>query len=610
MLAGCGLVALYLLGHLLLFQYGRDQGIYAVVGRTIVEGGVPYRDAWDFKPPGIFFVYAGARLLFGSAMYGIRLLEVLGMLSLVPAFAILSRRFVGSAKPALLAAALSTMACVQLEFWNTAQPESFAAVALAWALVAATGPSAVQGGLVARRQGLSWLLVGVLYGTAGVFKPQLAGGVIVTPWLIGLARASAAGVRAAGPRQVLRASLPPLGVMALGASLPIACAVVYFVAHGSLGWMIETLFAFVPQYSKLGHATQSLPALLGRGLLGSVVGYSRHNVFGLVLLAALPVLAPREREGVAHVVAVVLFPIVGIGVQAKFFPYHYGTVLPFLSLLGGWGCWKLWLRARHALIPALLTLAAACWLRDPRLIPPYHASLWDRNWVRLMLVFGHEEDRVELQDLLHTAADVRAGDNRRAAAWIEGHTRADAPVFVWGFEPVIYDLAGRSAATRYIYNVPQRVPWALKHRGILLDDLRQRVPAVVVVEHDDVFSQVTGDDLDSAHVLAAFPELARFFSALYQPGPRFGKLDLLVRRSTEPLPMPASGAAQIPAQEEETTPEVVPSRRFLRLLPSRTSDRREPGAAGVDLAVSCPREPEPTQKQKPTPGQPRPVVGR
>jgi len=550
MLAGCGLVALYLLGHLLLFQYGRDQGIYAVVGRTILEGGVPYRDAWDFKPPGIFFVYAGARLLFGRAMYGIRILEILGMLSLVPAFAILSRRFVGSARPALLAAALSTMACVQLEFWNTAQPESFAAVALAWALVLATGPAAVRSGRVTRRQGLCWLLAGVLYGVAGVFKPQLAGGLILTPWLIGLARARAADANAAGPRKVLRAGLAPLGAMALGASLPIAVVILYFLAHGALGWMIETLFAFVPQYSKLGHATQSLPALLGRGLLGSVVGYSRHNIFGLVLLAALPVLAPREREGIAHLTAVVLFPIVGVGLQAKFFAYHYGTVLPFLSLLGAWGCWKLWIRARHALVPLLLTLTAACWLKDPRIIPPQGASLWDRNWVRLMVVFGHEEDRVELQDLLHTVADVDAGANRRAAAWIAQHTPADAPIFVWGFEPAIYDLAGRPAATRYIYNVPQRVPWAGKHRRILLDDLRQRVPAVVVIEHGDVFSQVTGDALDSTSALLAFPELAGFLTALYQPGPRFGKLDLLVLRSNEHASAPAGAAARMPARAE------------------------------------------------------------
>jgi hypothetical protein len=37
---------------------GGDQGIYAYVGQSILKGEVPYRDAWDQKPPGIHFTYA------------------------------------------------------------------------------------------------------------------------------------------------------------------------------------------------------------------------------------------------------------------------------------------------------------------------------------------------------------------------------------------------------------------------------------------------------------------------------------------------------------------------------------------------------------------------
>lgn len=35
-----------------------DAGTYTYIGRTILEGGTPYRDAWDVKGPGIFFAYA------------------------------------------------------------------------------------------------------------------------------------------------------------------------------------------------------------------------------------------------------------------------------------------------------------------------------------------------------------------------------------------------------------------------------------------------------------------------------------------------------------------------------------------------------------------------
>ena len=196
-------------------------------------------------------------------MCGIRILEVLGILSLIPAFAIFSRRFVGSAKPALFAIALATMAWAQLEFWNTAQPENFAAVGLAWALVAATARVSIQGGTIRFCQALVWLLVSVLYGFAAVLKPQLAGGAILTPWLIGLARSRNGRVTPLGPRQVFRAGLAPMGIVVLGTSLPIAVVVIYFLSHGALAWMTDTLFGFVPQYSKLGHVAHSLPVLLG-----------------------------------------------------------------------------------------------------------------------------------------------------------------------------------------------------------------------------------------------------------------------------------------------------------------------------------------------------------
>src|SRR5690349_4238038 len=74
-----GLAAL----QILVFSFGRDQGIYAVVADGLLHGKLPYRDLWDFKPPGIFFVYALAQALFGKSMLAPRLLEVLGLIGLV-----------------------------------------------------------------------------------------------------------------------------------------------------------------------------------------------------------------------------------------------------------------------------------------------------------------------------------------------------------------------------------------------------------------------------------------------------------------------------------------------------------------------------------------------
>jgi hypothetical protein len=81
-------------------------------------------------------------------------------------------------------------------------------------------------------------------------------------------------------------------------------------------------------------------------------------------------------------------------------------------------------------------------------------------------------------------------------------------VFIWGFEPMIYDMAERRSATRFIYNVPQRVAWYRdRARADLMADLDRHPPKAVVVEHRDVFPAVTGDAIDSADTLKKFPAL-------------------------------------------------------------------------------------------------------
>ena len=109
----------WFLFNLLLFEYGRDQGIFAVVAETILRGGAPYRDAWDFKPPMIYFVYAAARFVFGSSTAAIRVVEAVALLSLVPAFATLSRRFLGDWRAGVAAAtvALSVTFVVSVGDW-------------------------------------------------------------------------------------------------------------------------------------------------------------------------------------------------------------------------------------------------------------------------------------------------------------------------------------------------------------------------------------------------------------------------------------------------------------------------------------------------------------
>ena len=126
---------------------------------------------------------------------------------------------------------------------------------------------------------------------------------------------------------------------------------------------------------------------------------------------------------------------------------------------------------------------------------------------------------------------MNAVANRAVAAWLDEHTRRDQKVFVWGFEPVIYDLADRDPATRFLYDVPQRVAWAKEAaRATLMDDLGRTPAAAIVVEHRDVFPMVTGDAIDSADTLQEFGALRTLLAERYTLVESIEDFDLYLAR--------------------------------------------------------------------------------
>jgi len=91
---------LLLLTLILLMQFGLrvpflsepmegDEGVYAYIAKGLLLGEVPYRDTFDHKPPGIYFIYAGIYKLFGEDLFTLRLVtSVLSLFSTLAVFLI------------------------------------------------------------------------------------------------------------------------------------------------------------------------------------------------------------------------------------------------------------------------------------------------------------------------------------------------------------------------------------------------------------------------------------------------------------------------------------------------------------------------------------------
>ncbi len=508
----------------LTFGTGRDQAIYTVVAREVLDGGMPYRDAWDFKPPGIFVVYALARAVSGGAAWGIRLLEATAMIATAFGLVHLARRWWAEPRIGIVAAALMALVHAQLDFWHTAQPETFGGMLIVAGLVVGTPDRPRLGHYVA---------AGVLFGAAGLLKPPLAGaGTVLALWDAALRLRRAEGT----PGQRLKSAkiyIPLLGVLA-GGVIPFALTLAWFAHHQALSDLHRTLFVFTPHYTALGWVGQSFGGLVYRALAEWLVGYSSGIVVG-VLLALAQWRSVGARHGVGLLLGVIAIQLVGVALQGKFFPYHYAGCWPasaMIAALGWWGPWR-WAAARSRRAIVGVTLAWLLAIAAHTATTDVYGHFWIRS-IRRARVFLLDRDDQTTIDGLATVADVDAGANRRMAAAIRAHTAPGDPLYVWGFEPALYDLADRPAASRYIYNVPQRVTWSADWaRSELMADLATTPPVAIVVVSEDVMFQVTGDAHSSATLLDdpnGFPELRGLLLTAYRRVEQIQDLELYVRR--------------------------------------------------------------------------------
>ncbi len=527
----CVAVIVFLLMQILTFDYGRDQGIYAMVARTLLAGGMPYQDAWDFKPPGIFIVYAASRALLGSGQMGIRVVEVGGLVGMVVAMMRLTGEWWGNRRVGLLAGAIAVLVHAQLDFWHTAQPESFGGMVTVFALVALgpwmgseAGHDEQRSAAMTRRL----LISGALFGLAGLLKPPLAGG--------GAVVAAALGLRLL-PRKgwfglpAMREALRPAGLILAGGAAPFAVCLLWFAARGALPHLYDVLFVFTPHYTLLSWVGETFGGMVYWGFTEWLCTYCSVATVGVLLCMGFP-RAARERFGVGVLGAIIAVHVLGVIMQGKFFPYHYGATWPLTALLAALGFHRLWerLATRGPLGVAAFFASLVLVALGRTATKDLEHSFLVRCGDRIAALRASPHDQAAF-DHLASVADVNAAANREVAAFLRARTPRERGVFVWGFEPVIYDLADRTPATRYLYDVPQRVAWAKdRERETLMRDLEAGRPAAIVVEHHDVFPMVTGDAIDSADTLRGFPALGELIAARYSLATTIEDFDVYLER--------------------------------------------------------------------------------
>jgi hypothetical protein len=519
-------VVIFACSQILMFPFGRDQGVFAVIADTILAGGMPYRDAWDIHPPGVYLAFALSGWLFGHRMAAIRIFEVIGLLSLYIPFRIIGRDLYHSRKAGIFGWALAALGYALAEYWYTGQSESFGALITVWAL-ALTVDSAPPFGRVA-----AWIAMGLMFGMCFLLKPQLA--------LTALPCATYAGWTEWRRTGALSRALAPATIGGFAALAPIAVCAAWLWSHGAWNATYYTYVRYAPEYAALRFATSTSISVLTLGVF-----ILRTPVIVLAGLVAALLLQHRDGRRIPAallVTSAIALQFVGVAIAGKLFPYHYFAALILAAVAAGDGFAKLWERFEHGslayalVLTALVVLPAVVMSASARKLHPAtgFAQFWQRSVIRTswMLGIGSKISKQQMDAALYNYYATNLGDYEQAAAIIEAATRPDDPIFVWGAESVIYWLANRRPASHFVHDFPPRANWdQAQSRATLMRELEAAHPAVIVVEAGDFAPDIVGNNMDSMQSLQAFPQLNDYLSKYFTPLAQVGMLTIC-RRTT------------------------------------------------------------------------------
>ncbi len=486
---------------------GLDQGILAYIGADILDGGVPYRDTWDHKPPGSHYLFALGLGLLGRTVAAIRLLDMAVLLLTALALYALAARLFRREVGLLAGACFLLLYATRLSWWDKAQPDGFMLLPALCGLRLAL--------LAEERQRSGYALAaGLALGVAALFKFVA---------LALLAPAALALLAGWWRHRRWRLLLGRAAALALGVALPHGLLLLAFLGSGALGPYLEAVTVFNRGYvlqAYRGDAARLWQVAAQLDLVHVLAAAALASLLALPLPwpGALRRARGEAGFGVAFTWLTLLALTLEVVLQAKYYFYHLAPLLVPVSLLAG-AAVATARRLLAAVAPRSLAALAAGLLLGTALLPRVAetrekvAVLWsaargglDRE--AYYRAFGGYGDGGGFSYLACS----------QAAAYLRRTTRPGDRLFVWGFDPLLPFLAGRKLATRFTYNTPLIVPWRPpRWRQELLAALRRDPPAVWVFLRNDQHPWTTTRERDSYDVMQEdFPRLRRLLEARYK----------------------------------------------------------------------------------------------
>jgi hypothetical protein len=334
--------------------------------------------------------------------------------------------------------------------------------------------------LRSRSERLVWL-AGLFWGGAFLYKYTALFYPVCALAFLGLITVAAdRGISRRGTRGLGRVLI----MLGCGFGTSLLPVIVYFAAHGALGDLVSASVFYNLKYTGVVSA--------GNGGLGFALGQAakwilRNPFLWLGGMAGAVTVAIRSRK--ERTSAIWLFWLAAawaaIAANRRYFHYHFIQIVPPLAVLSAyvldWGITSIGRRKLRALtVPAL----AACFL----LMAPDVRKV-QQNLKPDLKVLLKKTTQPEYWARFVTGDFSFLGD-LYLAEYLKERTGPEDRIFIFGFEPLVYFLAAREPASRYIFNDPVTAPYVdheARTRALeeIVTDLGDTQPVYIVVVEGD-----------------------------------------------------------------------------------------------------------------------------
>jgi hypothetical protein len=508
------------------WPFSSDQGVLSWVGRTIADGGMPYRDAWEIRGPAPFLAYAVLARLFGAAQWPLRVLDLSILATGAWCVASIAAAF-GGRWAGRVAVALYVLWFASLGHHDTAQSDGWNAAMMAGVALCMLANRGLPG---ARHAAVAGLLIGL----SVVSKPPYAAFVLL-PAIIGVAQVSRRGVRWL------------LGFWGAGALAVVASAgvvLLWLYRGGAMDAFIDVHIRWLlARYTDVESSWLNRIQTTGAFLTASIVATAlAPGLLGFVAVWR------RDRGYAAVLLAWVGCALLTVMAQGNFYPYHWHPLYPALATPAGIGIAYIFHAPRQPndTTPHVIGKAVgAAALGAAALLPLVHVY---RAAFLLVGILPRER-----YDAVEFGPYGKTGVFTHLAEYFRTHTSPNETVLVWGSVPNVYYTSERRAPTRFGYTAPLVNPqddeFRRRYRAEFLAGISARPPAYIATLSPAVCSvardvdqrRLIGRTEERMRCVEELPGLPAFVADRYMADTTMGPI--VVYRRREPPPGSGAGSA-------------------------------------------------------------------